>query len=411
MIDKFLNYIFLIIAYGLNKDQLYDLPLQIVNKNNNLIPIYKKNNKNKIIIYIHILCIFSILLWRIIYSIYKNINNNFDIRLCSYSFLIISQYIIGLLYFNKKHYYIKIKNKNLKNIFHRYLIYGTIIGIILTFTTIFLLLSDYPVFIYSDIYKDTNNNLNKVLICFLMLIEFFISNQIFIVNTSVFISNILQHRDEISQFISLIFKNIKSSVTKNGKINSIAIEYGKIRDNYNETVNKTQYFLTILNIFGFIHLINVLKLVNNNELYFIDIISCIIFLITDLIYIYVLQLIQNSIDLILEIITSELFIVSFFQITKKYNNNIKKIKNKEKILDNTQNIIYLNNICINIENNINNLEQNIDWISLQIILKNPWKKYVIFGIELNNTNIIQKIFGSIIIILIAKDSNQIFGFF
>ena len=97
--------------------------------------------------------------------------------------------------------------------------------------------------------------------------------------------------------------------------------------------------------------------------------------------------------------------------TTKYINKTNSKKNICELKKILNELLLTKNICNNIESNVAILEQNIDWIGLQIILKQSWSKYIIFGFELNNSNIIQKIFGSILVILVAKDSSKFFGIF
>ena len=391
-----MNRIFNILSCDFNNK--LELPLY-VSYDDNLNYYLKFNNEKQFNINIlYKYFIVFILSWKFIYNFITNIHNlNLNIILVQlFDIFIIIQFFLLKNYCLSNHFNNNLKNNkffnNLKFLSYFSFFYSIFISIIL----VTLFNNGYFLSIYSKII--IKNSLTKFFLSLLLFLETFYTNLTLFLFFCIFIANMYIHYYQIKKLFNFIKNNIKDYTNNNVKISSIAKDFSKIKDSYENTVYETFYYFSLFNLFGFINLYISIYFLQSNIYLFYNIYYSFIFLIIDIFFIFILQSIKYLKIKINNQISSESFINIFFNSSLNDNNSLNNNIDK-KILD----IININ------KNNIINLENNIDWINLQQILSSEWKKYYIFGVPIDDLSILNKLFAIFIIFSIGKNLFIIFN--
>jgi len=407
MTEKILN----IIGYGLNRKRGRDLPLTIVtNALHGEEPRYISDNayptKNAQTQYIYNAFVMLLISWKIIYIIINAIIKKDFLfgGLVSFPLLIIIQYIYGIIYFNNEHIYKKIEDSNVKTKFAASISIALCISFILSISSIFLLIYGYDVYAYTELYNITNTTTDRVFISIFMFFDMIYSNSILAINFTSFAINLLVHKSEIQKLIGKIEDNITDSISNEKKIGVVGQDYGKVRNKYGDTVAATSGMFSSLNILGLIHVCLLIIMFSHEKYNIFHIIYAIIFIIVDLIFIYVLQSVKKFIKKVNGIVSSTPFTVTYFS-----NKHIALSRvDLESGTDNINQVIHSIHKNINIvATNIQMLDQNIDWFGIQSITEKEWDNYVVFGIEISDSKIIGNIVGLILAIIAGESTVSI----
>jgi hypothetical protein len=397
------------IGYGLNREHLYELPLTINRvQGDTYVPSARDERTGKIYNffnkgYVYNTFIFMIISWRIFYGISKIFTgDNIDtLGLMSMQILITVQYLLGIKYFNKKHFYLK-SEKDSDTKYETYIILPIILGVLITVGSIIFLTLDKKVFIYSDIYE-SSGDISKIFITLLMILDVIYTDQILITNCFVFAINILYHKRKIDKFTKDIEKMISDSSTSHSKISKISISLGRLRDSYGETVDHMSLILGSLNIIGFLHVWFVLNAISKKEYFWINIIYSIIFIMTIIFYIFALQSVKTAIGGIDDLVTSNPFIASHASTTSDEGNIEEEAKEVSTAIIDTTNIANIHRAVAELHIKISHYDRKNDWTSLRDLIKKPWPAFYIFGIEMDDIKILSKLFGVVIVFFIGKD--------
>ena len=381
----------------------YDLPLYVLqNDYQNFELTFLINNKINYI-FIYKIIILVILSWKFIFNLIINILNFkffnflsffFDIFIFMH-FLLLNNYCISKHFINnlKNHNY----SRNIKIFSYISLIYSTLFSI----TCIILFNYGYYFPVYSDLILNLSS---RILLSFLMFFDFFYTNFSLFLFFSIFIINMLIHYLETKNLSNFIKNNIQNNNNNNIKISSIAKDFSKIQNSYENTVDETFNSFSLFNLFGFINLYVTIYFIQKKKYLFYNIYYSLMFCIIDVFFVFILQKIKHLKLNINNQISSESFIYIFFNSSIKINNL--ELKNKSKDKEKEKKII---NILNNNKKNIINIENNIDWINLQQIIKSDWKKYYIFGMPIDDLTIINKLFAIFLVFSIGQNLLIIFN--
>ena len=350
-------------------------------------------------IYLYNFIIISILSWGLIYSLYIVIANKDWPYLYKSAFrlFILVQYIIGMIYFKSNHIISKFHK-------HNKLVAKTRIALIISFvcvfvlciTNIFLIIYDKNIFIYSSIYS-----MNKLGSIFLHLVETFYSYLSFFTNTSIFVITMVYHRYRLTYYKNNLTTYADSSISLAQKINSIITEYSNLKEDHNYTIKKLSPFFIALSIGGIVHSYCMALLYTDYTISVSEILNTVMLLIILIIYIYSFQIVANSLVDINSIVNSPIFI----------NNCIRKnVSEKElpTVLNNQITNEQIYNIVV--QSYITNVESSEfeSWLMLTHIIKQPWEYFSLFGlIEMNGSNMVQKLISILCLILASKTLIQI----
>jgi hypothetical protein len=173
---------------------------------------------------------------------------------------------------------------------------------------------------------------------------------------------------------------------------------------YENTVDLLTLLFSSLNFFGFSAIYFYINAFNLGSISAVEIINIIMFLIIDGIYLYAIMSVSSNILHISHIILSNNIIATLFE-TKRTVQTM-PIHNKTLMSENKENNndFYISNIydlTRNIMISSISTEQMVDWLILQKIVKDPWKTFTIFGIQIDNTALLSRLLGIIISVLIS----------
>ena len=346
---------------------------------------YEFNIKNYIFFIInainYIIC-HSIIFYKI-YSLFTNYN--------IYSLLLLFYYVldISLIYYGNKITFLKVIARNYSlflNVKYRK------ITKILMIISVLLSLLIAGVGVYLNTINDIgliNNIFNSIFNNYCLFFVLFYST-ISKVNIGILffiiISNII---DFLQQFIDQKIKN-----SNNYYIDELSIEYLIIKRNYNKTIfvfnNIIANMITFYTIPTFYFLNNITS-ISFDYSYYIGVSYYIIFC---CFFQYFLAKISGANDYLYSLCTKNRSINDYISRKK----NIYLFEEKGIELNNiNQNELNFKNYLIDIENS-----QSIDWIIFNEIIRQDWKKLEIFGININNSNLIIKIISLFLILIIGK---------
>jgi len=379
------------------KENVDNLPLDIEN-GTVIIHEIRETKIDRILFFMKILynlIIISLISWSVLYSLILSIEQK-DISIIgrnSFQIIFTSQYVIGLLYFNNDHLdsimmkYLEIKNNILKLI--PFALLGSLI-----FTIMITIIVSY----HNKIPNALQYIYNVSLV--LTFIQNFFSYFTFFVNTTIFTIIILNHKNKIVIKTNKIKEHIKSSVIFEGKISGITLDIVRLRDEYNESVEQLNPFfasLSILTLIYFSFLIGYEDIYNFSP---IDWINLSIFLVIIYIYINSAQKLRSSIDNIANIITRSIYTNDCFGRMNKIEYDSKQNHDN----DNIHETIIDMHICIS------SMYENMAIINLQKVIELQWNTFQIFGIQITDTGLIQKVFSILIVITISSNLQlSIFG--
>lgn len=357
----------------------------------------RKGEKGERIRYIYNIIIIGILIGSImgslIYAIY--INDSIYFTRSVYNIIFTLHYIYGIKYYKKDHIYKILKNnREMKKIYNMIIKISIGITIGITIGYVIILMKGGDIHVYSLIYKKEESNIKNISIIILLILNTIYNYITFFTTSTTFCIVMFYHKNIISTYTEKINNYIYKATESNVKMNSIAIEYTKMKDEFSKTVDYLNNFFVAMNIFGIIGTYITVNALQNGEYNIQDIINTCIFVIIEIIYIISIQIVRMDINNISNIITSSLFVSSIF---KKYN-----IKRNIELNNNKQMIENIKNITENSLITILNIDENIDWIMLNNIINKKWDTFNIFGIEIDDSTILHKLLGFFIVFLFSK---------
>lgn len=331
---------------------------------------------------INFLSSYSLVLY-FIYSLFSNYKIEY--------LLLVFYYIIDfiIIYNSNKIVYLKVLGRNLS----LYLDNRSkrIIKILQILSLIFsLLIAGFGIYINNiSNFNFINNNLNiyfnNYALFFLIFYSSYTKINILILFFSI-ISNIIKFLDDFIQ------NKIKDN--SNYNIDELSIEYLVLKRNYNKTIYAFNDIISNIIAFSSIpsfYLITNLISIHFDFMYYFGFIYFIIF---SLIFHYYLSKIDDNIEYLNSICSKNRSLHDY-------------IKRKKNIYSFETNSIDLNNINMNelsFKNYIIDIEnaQTIDWLIFDKIINRPWRAFEIFGLKINNSNIIIKMCSLFIILIIGK---------
>ncbi len=351
----------------------------------------------------------------------------------SFSYMYLSQYIFGIFLHSGNHYNLMIeKFKKTK-----YIKYIDLIFLLIFFAS--LCLAIVPIFVPGykiALYEITGKNVVAyvMLVIYMIIYRILVYNIIFS-NGLLFVSTLYIHCKEIDGYEKILKNNIDENLMEMN-INTMIKEYTEIKDNYGDSVVEYNNIFASIIIFGFIGYYFLLLGINtdyNDVFTYIDGCVCFVF---QFAYIFAIGRITKNIGDIKDSIDSSKFVSIFLSksefvnlhgdtyddynkdlnvidenkgsplnkilSSRKMGKNAFVINNMEKINDNddiNKKIDYVKNVGM--RGMISSIENGIilDWITLNTKLTEPWKRFVVLGFEINDSQLIQQLLSMAISIL------------
>ena len=406
-------YILYILGYNWNRYPIYfDNSYNDCDKNSIVINVSVNNERldisenitskssctKNIINYFYIICLTALLSWSFIYSIvifgmYRELTYLTD---DIFQLFFVSQYISGFLYFSKDHLYNILKTNSVKPLTYTVLIcISFVLSLILSSVTLILFNNNQQIVAYSHIIKLSSSLWTTILINIILFFDKFFCYLVFFVNMITF-SYVKIHN---KRKIELFSDNLKTQESNNLSyiINTVSEEFFKIRKEHNLTIENLNLMFPSANITGLTAIYFTIKNINNKTFLIMEIVNIILFLIIEAIYIYCINGVKKSIDNIKEEMVSVNFVSQIFNkssdiiIMNNHNNDI------------NQQISYHSKISA-----ISSVKssETLSWIIMKDIIDSEWDSFKFLGFTIDDSYILQKIFGIIITIMIAKDISE-----
>lgn len=377
---------------------------EVVINNNHIIDRTNSININnncfkKYINYSYIFLCFICTLIIPVYSIVKSINNNdiyiFTTNLINWIFLI--QFICGLILIKKNKVDIQLI-KNSSNIYFSKIF--IIIPIIFVLVYCILLVKNYYITFYSDIYNESSTGI-KILLIITLIYEKFINYIIIFTNILIFICifNSVKNniKDFLASFISIIDNREKIDIS------TIISEFSQIKSTHKKYVESTNSMFGLLVICSllsgyFIALRNTHQELSITQ--YINVIICVLLIIS---YFLIINKVKNNVQEIKSLINSEKF-----QLLYRDNSDITIQETNIDMPNQLTNLrdVVISMTGININNNLNtNENDNIllktalttsfnkslsEWIIIDRKLSGNWENFQIVGFEIEDTTLLQK---------------------
>jgi len=369
-----MNYINILRIYGLKYIELNNEDVSITMNDESIRRVVISKSKYETINnykYMIISCL--LVIWYPIYIIIESIlDRTFNPILYNmYPFMILIEYILGLIYYNTDNLLKVLKNNIIDKVYLIPLLLTIIISIIC--------------FVYDDI--------NLLIIIFYNIY----SNLLLITNGITILLVLNTFRLNVYNFYNILKDKFKLDTIMN--IIYIIEDYSRLKNEYDSSIELLNNMFSCIFIFGLGIIYNTFV---NNTIY--NIINSIIICIILSISLILITQIKSIVSDIRIFINSNLFLTQYFDdyilnnITteEKDNNpsivdNIRYLLNSENLAENDEDIIYrvlIKQYEILFTNN---------WLILNNKLASEWKKFEVWGFELDDITPMKKIIALIIV--------------
>lgn len=358
--------------------------------------------------------IISILSWSIPYLIINAFQMRTKEELHSglFQLMFVTQYIIGLWYFNSESYKKSINRTNdIKKNFR--IMSGISLIMVVCMTILTFLLNFYDVSIHQvsvNITQYTIEN-NTSLIGqegaskiyqrdattqVFHFINKFYSYASYFANMTLFFVQMHYNKKILTNYTKEIKEYIQSSYSLIDKVTSITVKFQEIKNEYDSTIDDLNLFFSSLSIIGVLGLYFTMISIFTGNVDSIEIINSILFLLTEIMYINTAQGLRSSIeDITNSIIKNPVLIQRYNQKGRQYDMLINNDPNYDKREIDT-NLNSLQEICTVTYMCCKEMEEQMLWTKLDDILKAEWNTFQFFGIKIKDTTLLQKVLGLII---------------
>lgn len=353
--------------------------------------------------YLYNIFVVCILMWTVVASIiFASLTSNSTYFINSaYSIMFTFHYVYSIIYFKKNHIYdILEKHDNAKKTCETAVKVSLVATIGITILITIWLTSEKTIHIYTYLY-DFNKMTNKnIFLIILLIIDITYRYLTFFTTSITFCIVMLYHRTTIASYSAKVNNYVQRPTTSNTKINTIALEYTDIKEKFSRTVKLLNSFFVTMNIFGIIGLYSTIVYFQSSTYMLTLIIDSLLFVSIELIYIISVQTVRKKVSKIVGLLTSRQFVSS---VCRTYNagRNVELITGDhtmQNIGSMTQNIL-ISTLSI---------DESIDWVVLEIIISKEWDTFNILGIKIEDTTILQKMLGMILLFVVSQTISDLF---
>lgn len=266
--------------------------------------------------YVHNFFIAIVMLWRVIYTIYMSVRDNTFVPLSRslFQLMFVIQYGYAIEYFRKKHFYQNIATKSdMTNLFHIMAPFTIVFSLIISISFTVLFTQNGMIYGYTDLYNNIDDDRLKALLAVLLFVDTMYSYLTFMINTCIFIVNMLYHKREVSSYANTLSNDfIPSDQDMGKKITTITQEVSLMKDAWGQTVTVLDSFFQALNFIGFLSLYFYASAIKNNDITIDEITNLVIFLIVEIIYIVTIHAVNKSVSQISDAVGSTSMIAMYF---------------------------------------------------------------------------------------------------
>ena len=402
-------YIFKILGYDNDRYSDYDDILDIETINNAIIPIYNEQPIKKCnMCYAYNSLIFALISWKIFYTLWFAIVKH-DVNygsIITFPILVIAQYGIGIVYFNKQYFHSKMTSTHIRQQYNIFLGISSTIGFILTIVFIVFLWTDIDTGPYSELFVNQTIPIQSG-ISVLMFFDMLFSHQIIAINFTVFITNLVYDKKCILMMENDIINGVNSSFDTVVKINKIAGVYKSTKEQFEKNISETEPMFEAFSILTFIHLgFLAYTVVNNsnNNMYIIQLIYAGLYISIYILFLHIINTVNKVAGNIDQLIKKNLFLANFFQDNSTLYVESNPHVTTEQSLDEAITILYFNS------KKMIDLNQKIVWKILRDEVKEEWATYTVMGfIKVDGTSIITKLLAVLVMIFFGSNFSDLFS--
>ena len=404
-------YIFKILGYDNDRYSDYDDLLDIEVTNNAIIPIHNEQSIKKCnICYMYNSLIFALISWKIFYTLWLAIISH-DVNygcIITFPILVISQYGIGIVYFNKYYFHSKMTNANIRHQYNIFLGISSTIGLILAIVFVVFLWNDIDTGPYSVLFTNQTIPIQSG-ISTLMFFDMLFSHQIIAINFTAFITNLVYDKKCILTMENDIINGVNSSFDTILKINKIAGVYKSTKEQFEKNISETEPMFEAFSILTFIHLgFLAYTVVNNsnsnNNMYITQLIYAGLYISIYILFLHIINTVNKVAGNIDQLIKKNLFLANFFQDNSTLYVESNPHLTTEQYLEEAITILYFNS------RKIIDLNQKIVWKILRDEVKEEWATYTVMGfIKVDGTSIITKLLAVLVMIFFGSNFSDLFS--
>ena len=378
------------------------LPVNISHDDNRIRLVNNKERFLYSVKYLYNAIILFFIVWSFIYSIVISVKNkNVDyVGGCVFQLLFSIQYVVGIWLFNHEYFFTKIKKyTNMKKQLSLVLPIAVVFAMLLSIGYCLIIFLNSKIN-QTSIFQLFRENSSPLLIVVIFIDKFY-SYGSFLINVSIFVILMTQHQKEITEYSQHMKTYIASTVSIHDKVRSISMDLLTMNENLDKTIKKLNWFFSTTSILGLVSMFFITRSFVESGVSSLDMFNLILFLMIEYVYVSFAQKTRESINSINSNVTMVVCTNNYMQ-----RDSVEIVVEETVMFDQqkqyqmiSQNQIYLAEIA-----------EGIQWMQLQKILELEWGTFEIFGIEIRDTSLIQKIVGILITILIASDLVDIISF-
>jgi len=352
-----------------------------------------------------IMCVIS---WTIIFAIALFLKTGSKETIINeiFQMIFVSQYFIGLWYFNTPLFYENIiKKNNIRKTFRITSILSFIGVCVITIINVSLTLNNININNKSVTYNYFNTrNYGKII---LLIVSRFYSYSSFFANMNLFFVQMYFGKKNINAYSKKTRDYINGSWTLNEKVSSITKEFVKNRNEYDIMIDNLNFFFASLSMFGVIGLYYTMISIFSGDIVSTDTMNTLLFMLTEFMYINTSQNIRKTIKEINDLIKNPLFFDECYNIVNDEKDEIINSNGDNEI---KETIINIQEIQIITYKCVREIKNNQLLKGLQETLCTEWNTFQFFGIHIKDTALLQKIFGFLIAYIFTKDIVSVSNF-
>ena len=381
---------------------------------------------------IYIIFVTCNIIWPCLYTIMLVIITGYNFKYLysnAFTYLFLIQYVIGLHYHHKNHFLTTLKKHETTSIvIIGIFLLGLFISISLSIGFILLIIYNVNMNLYSDLYNGSDI-IGKIFICIAIFINKIYAYNTFFINMITFATIFATHKIDIQNYTKILDDYIENN-NNELTIKSITDNYTELKEKHSESINLLNNMFTMLILCGIIGSFFTIKYYNTIYIDPFHYINMTFFLLTGLIYIYVMRVVKDTVSHISFSVNSPKFSNRFLErelmedtvlmdyasgeesikslsgtkISMRYAEFNKRNNNNNRKMNSIMDIVVKSMIKIN-EN-----AEGTDWVILNTKLVGEWEKFQLFGFDIDDDTLMKKIIVIIVGIGMILNLHNIFGF-
>lgn len=321
------------------------------------------------------------------YQIFTIPNSVYKVTYASFSIIPSISYIIGITYFNTKHF-----DDKMAEIRGSTLTYFNQESKILCFTFTLLAISSIfsAMITYIDLFivytgmqfTELLDNIPGVFIICMQIGSWLYGRIALILNIAVFLTVFTSHIKELDNCVTIMKNRNSFEGDWYVNISDICYEILKIKGGLEVSIKYLQPMYTVPTMLGTVGIGAFINIALYDTPNTFTIISVIIYMVIQLFILFIMYFVNEQKEIIKKIIQSPRFTYSFLQ-------NIRQVYRQDKYRVLSTSMTYQQTV----EQYCKVTNASVDWIILNTILVEEWETFQIFGMTFNDGQAIQKAFS------------------